>query len=381
MIGLIGGVAFTPVQNDMNGNIKVRPGSLLKRFYCLYPGRCWINWRTENKNEIRCSSSPVTNASIAYKGRRCREENYCYRRVIMAYTVRYSLAPPKSLQLMTWKQLADIKFHLDLNLFRGLDFTLQAISVNLRNPDEELSTSFRSAYTNTLKPHHSIIVKPIFSAAMSATPYRKDFYKKLGDNQEVVEKKLREWLVGLEETVLVLKKDLFDLNKKWKVWRTAWKTIRDVSLAIQDSESHIGKSLYQTCMSSNSSGLVYKDLSRIYNLRCPIDVENISTTSHLYLENLQDTEIKQRSCNIQHLIVITCGSSRSEWNNFIVSQPCNSWKPSFSSRYCWINSLSPCIAPSSVLLTTILSTPFNATNPVMSHILTFNLQSRLVDFE
>ena len=87
----------------------------------------------------------------------------------------------------------------------------------MRNPDEELSTSFRSAYANTLKPHHSIIVKPIFSAAMSATPYRKDFYKKLGDNQEVVDKQLREWMVGLEETVLVLKKDLFDLNKKWKV--------------------------------------------------------------------------------------------------------------------------------------------------------------------
>ena len=100
---------------------------------------------------------------------------------------------------------------------RGLDFTSQAITNNVKNPTEELSTSFRSAYTNTLKPHHSIIVKPIFSAAMSATPYRKDFYKKLGDNQEVVDKQLKEWMAGLEDTLVVLKKDLYELNPKWKV--------------------------------------------------------------------------------------------------------------------------------------------------------------------
>ncbi|EMC96391.1 hypothetical protein BAUCODRAFT_139209 [Baudoinia panamericana UAMH 10762] len=89
-------------------------------------------------------------------------------------------------------------------LNRALDFTAQGIRHNLSHPTEELSTSFRDAYGNTLKPHHSFIVKPIFSAAMSATPYRKDFYPKLGDDQTRVQKELDEWLTALEERVKIL---------------------------------------------------------------------------------------------------------------------------------------------------------------------------------
>jgi len=40
-------------------------------------------------------------------------------------------------------------------LVRGLDFTAVAISQNLATPSEELSTSFRNSYGNTLKPYHS----------------------------------------------------------------------------------------------------------------------------------------------------------------------------------------------------------------------------------
>ena len=43
---------------------------------------------------------------------------------------------------------------------------------------------------------------------MSATPYRKDFYAKLGDDQSRVEKELAEWLSALEENVSVLKEFL-----------------------------------------------------------------------------------------------------------------------------------------------------------------------------
>ncbi|GAB7359128.1 hypothetical protein MBLNU230_g5196t1 [Neophaeotheca triangularis] len=100
-------------------------------------------------------------------------------------------------------------------LVRGLDFTSQALRQNLTNPSEELSTSFRAAYGNTLKPHHSFIVKPIFSAAMSATPYRKDFYDKLGDDQARVHRELDEWLKGLEERVGVLKEFMGRKEAKW----------------------------------------------------------------------------------------------------------------------------------------------------------------------
>ncbi|TAQ83029.1 hypothetical protein B7494_g8647 [Chlorociboria aeruginascens] len=80
---------------------------------------------------------------------------------------------------------------------------------------EELSDSFRSAYTVTLKPHHSMFVKPIFSAAMSACPYRKDFYEKLGADREKVESELRVWLAALSKIIAILKGFLDRKEAKW----------------------------------------------------------------------------------------------------------------------------------------------------------------------
>lgn len=80
---------------------------------------------------------------------------------------------------------------------------------------EELSASFRDAYGKTLKPHHSFVIKPIFSAAMSATPYRKDFYAKLGDDQSKVQAGLEKWLAALEEQVSILKKFQDTKEAKW----------------------------------------------------------------------------------------------------------------------------------------------------------------------
>jgi len=97
----------------------------------------------------------------------------------------------------------------------GLEFTLLAIHQNLSSPSDELSTSFRNAYSTTLKPHHSFLVKPVFSAAMSAVPYRKDFYPKLGDDKDKVDKELREWLAALEKIVGILKGFLERKEAKW----------------------------------------------------------------------------------------------------------------------------------------------------------------------
>lgn len=87
----------------------------------------------------------------------------------------------------------------------GLDFTAQALRHNLNNPTVELAESFRTAYTTTLKPYHSFIVKPIFSAAMSATPYRKDFYAKLGPDTEENMSRLNIDVDALEKRVVILK--------------------------------------------------------------------------------------------------------------------------------------------------------------------------------
>lgn len=98
---------------------------------------------------------------------------------------------------------------------RGLDFTAQALRHNISNPSEELSTSFRTAYTGTLKPHHGMLIKPLFSAAMSACPYRKDFYAKLLPNESTGKEQMETWLSALEERVGILKDFLAGKTAKW----------------------------------------------------------------------------------------------------------------------------------------------------------------------
>lgn len=102
-----------------------------------------------------------------------------------------------------------------LVLYRALEFTCIALSQNLANHDHELSDSFRTAYGTTLKPHHSFLVKPVFSAAMSACPYRKDFYGKLGSDQEKVKEELRLYLEALDKVVGILKGFLETPEAKW----------------------------------------------------------------------------------------------------------------------------------------------------------------------
>jgi len=78
-----------------------------------------------------------------------------------------------------------------------------------------MSDSFRAAYGKTLKPHHSFLIKPIFSAAMSACPYRADFYGKLGSDPAKVKEELRTYLAALEKTVNILKGFLERKEAKW----------------------------------------------------------------------------------------------------------------------------------------------------------------------
>jgi hypothetical protein len=81
--------------------------------------------------------------------------------------------------------------------------------------DEELSASFRNAYGATLKPHHGILIKPVFSAAMSACPYRKDFYPKLGADHDTVTTELRAYLAALEKIVGIIKGFQGRKEAKW----------------------------------------------------------------------------------------------------------------------------------------------------------------------
>ncbi|KAF3122259.1 hypothetical protein TWF569_002216 [Orbilia oligospora] len=100
-------------------------------------------------------------------------------------------------------------------LSRGLDFTSKAIRHNISNPSEELATSFQHSYDGTLKQHHNFVVKGIFSVALKATPYRKDFYEKIGaENATGNDKKLVDWLENLEAVVNILQ-DFYTQNKNF----------------------------------------------------------------------------------------------------------------------------------------------------------------------
>ncbi|KAI5306291.1 hypothetical protein KEM56_001534 [Ascosphaera pollenicola] len=149
LFDLLGSVAFTPVKNDLLGNVK----------------------------KIR---------------------DYQLAHVAQSETLQSLASDERSQKKKTATEGL-------LWLVRGLDFTAQALRHNINNPSVELSESFRTAYTTTLKPYHSFIVKPIFSAAMSATPYRKDFYAKLGPDTEESTKRLDIDVDALEKRVVMLK--------------------------------------------------------------------------------------------------------------------------------------------------------------------------------
>lgn len=113
-------------------------------------------------------------------------------------------------------------------LVRGLDFTAQAMRADLTanagvaptepKPKKELVDSFKTAYKNTLAPHHGFMIKPVFNAAMGAAPYRKDFAAKLvGPNTppENAQADLEKWVSALEERVAILKTFLATPEAKW----------------------------------------------------------------------------------------------------------------------------------------------------------------------
>ena len=74
----------------------------------------------------------------------------------------------------------------------------------IENPSMELPESFTNAYKKTLSKHHNMLLKPVFKFAMKACPYRKDFFEKLGADQDKVNKQLEAWVAALSNIVAIL---------------------------------------------------------------------------------------------------------------------------------------------------------------------------------
>ncbi|EPQ31857.1 uncharacterized protein PFL1_00056 [Pseudozyma flocculosa PF-1] len=147
LFDLLGNSAFAVVQNDMNGNIK----KIRERLLAAPATSSTLQALVENEGK------PGDKKRTATEG-------------------------------LMW-------------LLRGLDFTAKALRRSVSDPSEELTVSFTKAYENSLRQHHSFVIRPVFSLAMKACPYRKDFYAKLGSPPERVDEELKRWLAALEKIV------------------------------------------------------------------------------------------------------------------------------------------------------------------------------------
>jgi hypothetical protein len=59
------------------------------------------------------------------------------------------------------------------------------------------------------------LIKPVFNAAMSATPYRKDFFTKLGTEAPESDEGLKAWVSALENQVKILKEFQSRKESQW----------------------------------------------------------------------------------------------------------------------------------------------------------------------
>jgi hypothetical protein len=192
---VLGSAAFKPVKNDMAGNIKV---------LILYSITIFGIWPVQ-KIRDRQLAAPIDSENLQDLVRNELKTKKHVATEGLVWLNRYT---------DIWRISLDPYWQTD----SALDFTAQALRQNLTNSSEEVSVSFRAAYGNTLSKHHSFMIKPIFSAAMSATPYRKDFYAKLGDDKPRVEKELNAWLSSLEDIVKNLNDFLSTKEAKW--WKS-----------------------------------------------------------------------------------------------------------------------------------------------------------------
>ncbi|KAL2408011.1 hypothetical protein ABEF95_001793 [Exophiala dermatitidis] len=110
-------------------------------------------------------------------------------------------------------------------LVRGLDFMAHAFRADLttnkdvavgdKHTRKELGDLFRESYKATLAPYHGVLIRPIFRAAMSAAPRRRDFYIRLsgqGVDPETARQELERWVDALEKIVGILQKFMASVN-------------------------------------------------------------------------------------------------------------------------------------------------------------------------
>lgn len=201
------------VKNDMNGNITVRPrpqnpSSAIPGLRLAHSVLTASSLQKINQRYIEASAESTTLQELVVNELKTKKHVATEG---LLWLTRYVPPVPPVLPLpQTFPLLICC-----CAACSGLEFMCLALNANVNNKTEELSTSFRNAYGTTLKPHHSFVVKPLFSAAMSACPARNDFYKKLGDDEAKVQELMTGYLSSLDKIVGILKGFVNSKEAKW----------------------------------------------------------------------------------------------------------------------------------------------------------------------
>ncbi|RUP48488.1 glycolipid transfer protein domain-containing protein [Jimgerdemannia flammicorona] len=153
-----------------------------------------------NKQFERSSELNLTDTGYVAKDMRLLEESKIRERFLINPTGNDTLQ-----NLVAGEQGGEKRIATQ-GLLCGLGFTALALRRSLDDPNEELSVSFTKAYEGTLKQFHGMMIRPVFTLAMKACPYRTVFYDKLGGDNDTVRAQMDTWLSALENIVVELNK-------------------------------------------------------------------------------------------------------------------------------------------------------------------------------
>lgn len=152
---VLGSTAFAPVKSDINGNI-----SKLRKKYDTNPEK-FVTLQDIVNSEIEEKTTKAKNSAT---------------------------------DALLW-------------LKRALSF-IRVFLEEVMTGEEDLVKCAKKAYENSLKKYHGWMVQGVFSLAMKAVPYKKDFMKALGPDttEEVI-------LGEMKETVDLMASNMDELNK------------------------------------------------------------------------------------------------------------------------------------------------------------------------
>jgi hypothetical protein len=99
-------------------------------------------------------------------------------------------------------------------LSRALNFIGKMLQVLVNDPSKKMSECVYAGYEASLRPHHGMIIRGTFSAAVSMAPSRDKFMAKLGPDETVVIAALKEGMPMITELVTSIQSFLVSKDAK-----------------------------------------------------------------------------------------------------------------------------------------------------------------------